>query len=56
MPKGLKLSPDGTVFYVADMMANGVYLIDGENLRTGCISAAIRACFMFRIVTKEAFL
>ena len=29
MPQDVKLSPDGTVFYVADMMANGVYLIDG---------------------------
>jgi YVTN family beta-propeller protein len=32
MPQDVKLSPDGKVFYVADMMANGVYLIDGENL------------------------
>jgi YVTN family beta-propeller protein len=32
MPQDVKLSPDGTVFYVADMMADGVYLIDGENL------------------------
>lgn len=31
MPQDVKLSPDGTVFYVADMMANGVYLIDGEH-------------------------
>jgi YVTN family beta-propeller protein len=32
MPQDVKLSPDGTVFYVADMMADGVYLVDGENL------------------------
>src|SRR5215471_18942791 len=32
MPQDVKLSPDGQVFYVADMMANGVYLIDGDNL------------------------
>ncbi|HTW63449.1 MAG TPA: YncE family protein [Bryobacteraceae bacterium] len=32
MPQDVKLSPDGTVFYVADMRANGVYLIDGEHL------------------------
>jgi YVTN family beta-propeller protein len=31
MPQDVKLSPDGRVFYVADMMANGVHLIDGEN-------------------------
>jgi YVTN family beta-propeller protein len=30
MPQDVKLSPDGTVFYVADMRANGVYLIDGD--------------------------
>ncbi|MEN3362596.1 MAG: hypothetical protein V7637_6578 [Mycobacteriales bacterium] len=29
MPQDVKLSPDGKTFYVADMMANGVYLIDG---------------------------
>ena len=33
MPQDVKLSPDGTVFYVADMMANGVYLVDGEKLQ-----------------------
>ncbi len=32
MPQDVKLSPDGSVFYVADMMANGLYLIDGETL------------------------
>ena len=30
MPQDVKTSPDGQVFYVADMMANGVHLIDGE--------------------------
>ena len=29
MPQDVKLSPDGKVFYVADMMANGVWEIDG---------------------------
>jgi len=33
MPQDVKLSPDGEVFYVADMHANGVHLIDGEHLR-----------------------
>jgi YVTN family beta-propeller protein len=32
MPQDVKLSPDGRVFYIADMMANGVHLIDGERL------------------------
>ena len=30
MPQDVKLSPDGRVFYVADMKANGVHLIDGD--------------------------
>lgn len=32
MPQDVKLSPDGKIFYVADMMANGVYEIDGAGL------------------------
>lgn len=31
-PQDVKLSPDGQVFYVADMKAHGVYMIDGESL------------------------
>src|SRR6266436_2295233 len=30
MPQDVKLSPDGKVFYVADMHHDGIYLIDGE--------------------------
>jgi YVTN family beta-propeller protein len=33
MPQDVKLSPDGQVFYVADMMGNGLYLIDGLNFK-----------------------
>lgn len=33
MPQDVKLSPDGRVFYVADMMANGLWKIDGDSLR-----------------------
>jgi len=32
-PQDVKLSPDGTVFYVADLNSDGVWLIDGESLR-----------------------
>ena len=32
MPQDVKTSPDGKVFYVADMMANGIYLVDPVNL------------------------
>ena len=30
MPQDVKTSPDGKIFYVADMYANGVFMIDGE--------------------------
>jgi YVTN family beta-propeller protein len=30
MPQDIRISPDGKVFYVADMMADGVYLVDGD--------------------------
>jgi YVTN family beta-propeller protein len=33
MPQDVKLSPDGSVFYVADMMANGVWLIDAHSFK-----------------------
>ena len=32
-PQDVKLSPDGSVFYVADMHSNGVWLIDGDTFR-----------------------
>jgi YVTN family beta-propeller protein len=33
MPQDVKTSPDGAVFYVADMMANGVHEIDPETFQ-----------------------
>ncbi|MGN6188865.1 MAG: YncE family protein [Conexibacter sp.] len=33
MPQDVKLSPDGRVFYVADMASNGVWLIDAHTWR-----------------------
>jgi YVTN family beta-propeller protein len=33
MPQDVKLSPDGRVFYVADMASNGVWKIDATRLR-----------------------
>lgn len=32
-PQDVKLSPDGRIFYVADMNANGVYEVDGTTMR-----------------------
>jgi YVTN family beta-propeller protein len=33
MPQDIRISPDGKVFFVADMMANGVFIIDGATFR-----------------------
>jgi len=55
MPQDVRIAPDGSVFFVADMMSNGVFIIDGElrdvgsfpqaKAHTACTSAAIRvAC------------
>lgn len=33
MPQDVKLSPDGRIFYVADMMSGGVWLIDAHRFR-----------------------
>jgi len=30
MPQDIRISPDGQVFYVADMRAGGVFIVDGE--------------------------
>jgi YVTN family beta-propeller protein len=30
MPQDIRISPDGKVFFVADMRANGVFVVDGE--------------------------
>ena len=34
MPQDVKLSPDGRTFYVADMMAGGVWRVDVSSFRT----------------------
>jgi YVTN family beta-propeller protein len=33
MPQDIRASPDGKIFYVADMMADGVHVVDGETFR-----------------------
>jgi YVTN family beta-propeller protein len=33
MPQDIRISPDGSTFYVADMHADGVYLVDGDSFR-----------------------
>jgi len=38
MPQDIRVSPDGKTFYVADMMADGLFVIDGASLQeTGFI-------------------
>jgi hypothetical protein len=32
-PQDVKLSPDGRIFYIADMNANGVYEVDGATMK-----------------------
>jgi YVTN family beta-propeller protein len=33
MPQDVRASPDGKIFYIADMMADGVHVVDGESLK-----------------------
>ena len=33
MPQDIRASPDGKLFFVADMMADGVHVVDGETFR-----------------------
>jgi YVTN family beta-propeller protein len=34
MPQDVKISPDGKTFYIADMMAHGMWVLDGEKFTT----------------------
>ncbi|MFD7286766.1 YncE family protein [Streptomyces sp. NPDC059863] len=34
MPQDVKISPDGKTFYIADMMAHGVWVLNGEKFTT----------------------
>jgi YVTN family beta-propeller protein len=33
MPQDIRISPDGKLYYVADMMADGVFIVDGETFK-----------------------
>jgi YVTN family beta-propeller protein len=33
MPQDIRVSPDGTRFYIADMHADGVYVVDGDSFK-----------------------
>lgn len=44
MPQDVRISPDGKVFYVADMKAEGVFLVDGDKfIEIGYIHTGIGA-------------
>ena len=33
MPQDIRVSPDGKLFFIADMMADGVFVVDGESFK-----------------------
>jgi YVTN family beta-propeller protein len=42
MPQDIRISPDGKVFFVADMMADGVHVIDGDSFtKIGFIATGV---------------
>jgi YVTN family beta-propeller protein len=44
MPQDVRASPDGKIFFIADMIADGVHLVDGETFKqTGFIETGIGA-------------
>ncbi len=44
MPQDVRASPDGRIFYVADMMADGVHVVDGESFKQiGFIATGVGA-------------
>jgi YVTN family beta-propeller protein len=44
MPQDIRISPDGRIFYIADMRADGVFLIDGERFaEVGFIATGVGA-------------
>ena len=53
MPQDVKLSPDGATFYVADMMSDGIWLLDGRRFRvTGFIATGKGAHGLY--VTRDS--
>ncbi len=44
MPQDIRISPDGKRFFVADMEADGVHIVDGESFReTGFVATGVAA-------------
>jgi len=42
MPQDIRIAPDGKAFFVADMMADGIYVVDGDSFtKTGFIKTGV---------------
>ncbi|WP_405388515.1 beta-propeller fold lactonase family protein [Streptomyces sp. NBC_01102] len=44
MPQDVKLSPDGSTFYIADMMAHGMWVLDGKAFTTPKLLPTGKGC------------
>ncbi|MER5885638.1 YncE family protein [Streptomyces sp. NPDC001941] len=44
MPQDVKISPDGKTFYIADMMAHGMWVLDGEKFTTPRLLPTGKGC------------
>ncbi|MFD9792569.1 YncE family protein [Streptomyces sp. NPDC059070] len=44
MPQDVKMSPDGKTFYVADMMAHGMWVLDGDRFSTPTLLPTGKGC------------
>ncbi|MFJ3904694.1 hypothetical protein [Streptomyces sp. NPDC090025] len=44
MPQDVKISPDGKTFYIADMMAHGMWVLDGDTFTTPRLLPTGKGC------------
>ncbi|MEV0093229.1 beta-propeller fold lactonase family protein [Streptomyces sp. NPDC050738] len=44
MPQDVKISPDGKTFYIADMMADGMWVLDGDKFTTPKLLPTGKGC------------
>ncbi|GAA0581388.1 hypothetical protein [Streptomyces crystallinus] len=44
MPQDVKMSPDGRTFYIADMMAHGMWVMDGDRFSTPTLLPTGKGC------------
>ncbi|MFI1099340.1 YncE family protein [Streptomyces melanogenes] len=44
MPQDVKMSPDGKTFYIADMMAHGMWVMDGDRFSTPTLLPTGKGC------------